>query len=219
MRILVVEDDKKLSGFLRKVLVEEGFDVDSGSTGPEALSLASGQKYDALVLDWMLPGKDGIEVCADLRRQGNATPILMLTARGETKDRVQGLDTGADDYLVKPFEIDELLARLRALLRRNQGAGKLQAGVIEVDRLQHKAWVKGAALTLTTREFALLSHLTQHADTVVSRVDLLSHVWETTVDPGSNLIEVHISRLREKLGEHAWMIETIRGAGYRLRSR
>jgi DNA-binding response OmpR family regulator len=201
------------------VLVEEGFDVDSGSTGPEALSLASGQKYDALVLDWMLPGKDGIEVCADLRRQGNATPILMLTARGETKDRVQGLDTGADDYLVKPFEIDELLARLRALLRRNQGAGKLQAGVIEVDRLQHKAWVKGAALTLTTREFALLSHLTQHADTVVSRVDLLSHVWETTVDPGSNLIEVHISRLREKLGEHAWMIETIRGAGYRLRSR
>lgn len=219
MRILVVEDDKKLSAFLRKVLVEEGFDVDSGATGPEALSLTASQKYDALVLDWMLPGKDGIEVCADLRRQGNTTPILLLTARGETKDRVQGLDTGADDYLVKPFEIDELLARLRALLRRNQGAGKLQAGVIEVDRLQHKAWVKGVALTLTTREFALLSHLTQHADTVVSRGDLLSHVWETTVDPGSNLIEVHISRLREKLGEHAWMIETIRGAGYRLRSR
>jgi len=218
-RILVVEDDKKLSGFLTRVLAEEGYTVELATTGTEAIQTTQKSSYDAIVLDWMLPEADGLQVCREIRSRGDTTPIIMLTARGETAEKVQGLDTGADDYMVKPFEIEELVARIRALIRRGQGTGKLRAGDLEVDRVAHRATLGGAPLALTSREYALLVYFMSNADAVVSRADLLSHVWETNLDPGSNLIEVHVSRLREKLGAQSWMIETVRGAGYRLRTR
>ncbi|MBL8611687.1 MAG: response regulator transcription factor [Myxococcales bacterium] len=218
-RILVVEDDKKLSGFLTRVLTEEGYTVDLATTGTEALGKTQGSPYAAIVLDWMLPEADGLAVCKDVRARGDATPILMLTARGETSEKVLGLDSGVDDYMVKPFEVEELVARVRALVRRSQGTAKLRAADLEIDRVAHRASLGGTPLSLTSREYALLVYLVAHADAVVSRGDLLTHVWETSLDPGSNLIEVHVSRLREKLGEKSWMIETVRGAGYRLRTR
>lgn len=218
-RILVVEDDKKLSSFLTRVLAEEGYAVDLAVTGTEAIAKTKGAPYAAIVLDWMLPEADGLTVCKDVRGRGDATPILMLTARGETAEKVQGLDTGVDDYMVKPFELEELVARVRALVRRGQGTPKLRAADLEIDRVAHRAALAGTPLSLTSREYALLVYLVAHADAVVSRTDLLTHVWETNLDPGSNLIEVHVSRLREKLGDKSWMIETVRGAGYRLRTR
>ncbi len=218
-RILVVEDDKKLSGFLTRVLAEEGYTVELATTGTEAIQTTQKASYDAIVLDWMLPEADGLQVCREIRSRGDTTPIIMLTARGETAEKVQGLDTGADDYMVKPFEIEELVARIRALIRRGQGVGKLRAGDLEIDRVAHRATLSGTPLALTSREYALLVYFMSNADAVVSRADLLSNVWETNLDPGSNLIEVHVSRLREKLGALSWMIETVRGAGYRLRTR
>lgn len=219
MKVLVVEDDKKLSRFLERVLTEEGYEVDLAITGTEALEKANGDGYDVVLLDWMLPEVDGLTICRQLRANGSLAPVLMLTARGETHDRVEGLNSGADDYLVKPFEVEELVARVRALVRRSAGVAKLRCGDIEIDRVGHRALMKGVPLSLTGREYDLLVHLMHHVDIVVTRADLLAKVWETNFDPGSNLIEVHVSRLREKLGEHAWMIETVRGAGYRLRSR
>lgn len=219
MKVLVVEDDKKLSRFLDRVLTEEGYEVDLAVTGTEALEKAKNDGYDVVLLDWMLPEVDGLTICRELRTRGSLAPVLMLTARGETHDRVEGLNSGADDYLVKPFEVEELVARVRALVRRSAGVAKLRCGDIEIDRVGHRALMKGVPLSLTGREYDLLVHLMHHVDNVVTRADLLAKVWETNFDPGSNLIEVHVSRLREKLGEHAWMIETVRGAGYRLRSR
>jgi DNA-binding response OmpR family regulator len=219
LKILVVEDDKKLARFLSRVLTEEGYVTDSASNGQEAIQQAESGVYDLIVLDWMLPETDGLHVCRELRRSGCAAPILMLTARGETRERVLGLDAGADDYMVKPFEVEEFVARVRALIRRTAGFGRLRCGDIEIDRVGHRALLKGQPLSLTSREYALLVHLVHHSDKIVTRTELLSRVWETNFDPGSNLIEVHVSRLREKLGDHAWMIETVRGSGYRLRSR
>jgi DNA-binding response OmpR family regulator len=218
MKIFVIEDDKKLNSFLVRVLSEEGYVVDAATSGADAARQAEVGTYDAIILDWMLPGLDGLSLCRELRRRGTLAPILMLTARGETHEKVLGLDAGADDYMVKPFEVEEFTARVRALLRRTHGFGKLRCGEIEIDRVGHRALLSGAPLALTSREYSLLLHLVHHADRVVTRTDLLSHVWETNFDPGSNLIEVHVSRLREKLGAFAWMIETVRGAGYRLRS-
>lgn len=218
MKILIVEDDAKLSRFLARVVAEEGYTPDTCASGADAVAQARTGLYELIVLDWMLPDLDGLAVCRELRRAGLTTPILMLTARGELRERVLGLETGADDYLVKPFEIEELLARIRALLRRSSGFSRIVCGDLEVDRMSRRALLRGAALDLTTREYALLLHLVLRAERVVPKSELLSHVWEMKFDPGSNLVEVHVSRLRDKLGEHAWMIETVRGVGYRLRT-
>lgn len=218
MKVLVVEDDPKVARFVVRVLSEEGFTVDLCRTGLDAVNQARTGLYDLLVLDWMLPDIDGLAVCRDVRVAGVVAPILMLTARGETKERVIGLESGADDYMVKPFQVEEFVARVRALLRRSAGFARVRCGDLEVDRVGHRAILSGEPMNLTSREYALLVYLLQKADHVVTRSELLAHVWETTFDPGSNLVEVHVSRLREKLGKHSWMIETVRGAGYRLRS-
>ena len=217
MKMLIVEDDEKVARFIARVLGEKGFVTDRCVNGTDAVRQATAVGYDVILLDWMLPDLDGLAVCRELRRSGTVTPILMLTARGEVRERVLGLEAGADDYIVKPFEIDELLARIQAVLRRTHGFGRMQIGPLEIDRLQRRVTLGGRALELTAREYALLLFLAHRADRVVARSELLSQVWSTQFDPGSNLVEVHISRLRDKLGEHAGMIDTVRGKGYRLR--
>jgi DNA-binding response OmpR family regulator len=166
----------------------------------------------------MIPDLNGLEVCRQLRRFGSSVPILMLTARDEVGERVLGLDAGADDYLVKPFEIQELLARINALLRRAQGHAVSSIGALTLDRAGRRVLVDGKALDLTVRELALLLHLAHRVDQVVTRTELLTQVWSIRFDPESNVVEVHMSRLREKLGRRQWMIETVRGRGYRLRT-
>jgi len=218
VKVLVVEDDTKLSRFLVRVLLEEGFAADTCATGSDVLTRAPSGTYDVIVLDRMLPDIDGLSVCRRLRQNGFTTPILMLTARGELRDRVLGFEAGADDYVVKPFEVEELVARIRSLTRRASGLLKLAVGQLEIDRIGREVKLGGAQLDLTTREYALLVDLVHHAGYVVSRADLLARIWGTSFDPGSNLVEVHISRLRDKLGDAAWMVETVRGAGYRLTS-
>ncbi len=218
MKILVVEDDIKLARFVTRLLVEEGYVADTCAEGQEAITRAQSGVYDAVVLDWMLPDIDGLSVCKALREQGCEIPVLMLTARGELRERVLGLRSGADDYLVKPFEIEELLARLDAILRRSVRKGLFRSGELVVDRLERRASLAGRALDLTDREMALLTHLVLRAGQVVTRSEILSRVWGMNFDPESNMIEVHVSRLREKLGDHASLIETVRGKGYRLRA-
>ena len=220
MKALVVEDDRKVARLLSRVLQEEGFVVDVCLTGADAEAQAASIGYDLVVLDWMLPEGDGLGVCRALRRAGLSVPILMLTARGEVAERVLGLDAGADDYLVKPFHVDEFLARVRALQRRTRGSvSRLSVSDLAIDRVQRTVHLRGTPVELTGREFALLAHLAQHADQVVSRTEHLAQVWDAHFDPGSNLVEVHISRIRDKLGDEAWRIETVRGQGYRLRTR
>lgn len=216
MRLLVVEDDLKLSRFLVRVFVEEGWAADACYRGGEAIEQASAGLYDLIVLDWMLPDIDGVSICRELRSRALRTPILMLTARGDLGEKVIGLEAGADDYLIKPFEIDELLARIRALVRRASGFPVLRIGAIEVDPLGRVVRLEERPIQLTSREYALLLHLVQHKEKVVTRTQLLVHIWGLSFDPGSNLVDVHISRLRQKLGHHASIIETVRGVGYRL---
>jgi DNA-binding response OmpR family regulator len=218
VKALVVEDNPKVARFLTRVLNDEGFVTDVCEDGDDALRQAKTGLYDLVVLDWMLPGKDGLSVCRELRKAGSSVPVLMLTARGELNERVLGLETGADDYLVKPFEVEEFLARVRAVLRRARGARRVQLGALELDVESRALLVAGAPVELTAREFALLLHLMQRVDDVVTRGELLSRVWNLQFDPGSNVVEVQIRRLREKLGAHASMIETVRGVGYRLRT-
>jgi len=219
MRILVVEDDQKLASFLGRVLSEEGYSVDRCTTGADAISQARTGVYELILLDWMIPDLDGLEVCRQVRRDGSPVPILMLTARDQVRERVLALDAGADDYLVKPFEIEELVARINALLRRAKGHSRMKLGPLDIDRAQRRVLLDGETLDLTTREMALLLHLAHRVDRVVTRSELLSQVWSIRFDPESNVVEVHISRLRDKLQRHAWMIETVRGRGYRLRTR
>jgi len=220
MRILVVEDDRKVAGFIEMGLREEGYAVDLARDGDEAIVLAHVNDYDAILLDLMLPKKNGLQVAAELRREGRTTPILMLTARDATEDVVRGLDAGADDYLTKPFKFDELLARLRALVRRG-GATRVEritAGPLELDRLKHQAYVGGRALDLTPREFQLLEHFMMHKDDVVRRTELLEKVWDMHFDPESNVVDVHVGNLRRKLREAGYdgLIRTVRGVGFRL---
>jgi DNA-binding response OmpR family regulator len=172
--------------------------------------------YDAILLDWMLPQFDGLHVCRTLRSSGCKTPIILLTARGETEEKVLGLDAGADDYLTKPFDLSELLARVRACTRRRGAENVVRVGPLVVDRSQRTTRVEGRALELTPREFALLSYLVRQAGRIVPRTELLSKVWEANFDPSSNVIDVHVRNLREKLGSQASMLETVRGVGYRL---
>ena len=216
--MLVIEDDPKLARLLTRVLQEEGYVVDGCSEGEPGLRQAQTGLYDLVVLDWMLPDLDGLSLCRRLRELGTSLPILMLTSRSDLSERVMALDAGADDYMIKPFEIEELLARVRALLRRVAGVGKTSVGPLSIDTRYRRATLGATPLDLTTREYDMLSHLARRADQIVTRSELLTHVWSTRFDPGSNLVEVHMSRLRDKLGHSAWMIETVRGSGYRLRA-
>jgi len=217
MKVLVVEDNKKLARFLQRALQEEGYVVDVIEDGSEAIERSSTIEYDLIILDWMLPSTDGIAVCKTLRDRGSGVPILMLTARAEVSERILGLDAGADDYLPKPFDLGELLARARALGRRGSGTdGVVRVGPLVLDRLERHATLNGQLVELTPREFALLTYLARECGRVVPRSELLRKVWETTYDPGSNVVDAHIKKLREKLGEHATLIETVRGVGYRI---
>jgi DNA-binding response OmpR family regulator len=219
VRVLVVEDDQKLASFLGRMLTEEGFTVDRCATGADALEQARTGVYDLVLLDWMIPDLDGLEVCRQIRRDGSMVPILMLTARDQVRERVLALDAGADDYLGKPFEIEELVARIHALLRRARGHARMKVGQLDIDRTQRRVLLDGKLLDLTSREMSLLLHLAHRVERVVTRSELLTQVWSIQFDPESNVVEVHVSRLRDKLGDHDWMIETVRGRGYRLRTR
>lgn len=216
LRVLLVEDDDALADFLLRVFAEEGFEATRCTMASEALEQIDRDERTVVVLDRMLPDRDGITVCAEVRRRGLDTAILMLTARGEVEDRVGGLDAGADDYLVKPFDVDELLARIRAL-RRRTGASVTKIGPLRLEWRQRAASIDGARLDLTSREFDLLAHLAGQPDRPAGRAELLEVVWQTRFDPGTNVVEVYINRLRNKLGEHATMLETVKGLGYRLR--
>jgi len=217
MKILVVEDNKKLASFLSRAFTEEGYAVDVVGTGVTAVQQIQALPYDLVVLDWMLPEMDGLAVCREVRQKGSHVPILMLTARAEVPERIAGLDAGADDYLAKPFDLGELLARVRALGRRASHAeSHLRVGQLVVDRSERRATIDGRRLELTPREFALLAYLAREAGRVVPRTELLAKVWETSFDPASNVVEVHMKNVRDKLGPHAALIETVRGVGYRL---
>jgi len=219
MKVLVVEDNKKLARFLQRALEEEGYSVDVVEEGGEAIERTTTIEYDLMILDWMLPGTDGLAVCKALRDRGSGMPILMLTARADVSERILGLDAGADDYLPKPFDLGELLARVRALGRRGSGTdGVVRVGPLVLDRLERHATLNGQPVDLTPREFALLTYLARECGRVVPRSELLRKVWETTYDPGSNVVDAHIKKVREKLGEHATLIETVRGVGYRIGS-
>lgn len=217
MKLLVVEDNKKLAQFLCRAFSEEGYIVDQLGDGSTAVRQIGAIAYDVVILDWMLPDLDGVSVCRELRARGDTTPILMLTARTEIGERILGLDAGADDYLPKPFDLGELCARTRALARRGRMAvATLRVGSLVVDRAERTAHVAGRKLELTPREFALLAQLAREAGRAVSRTDLLTKVWDMSFDPGSNVVEVHVKNLRDKLGDDARMLETVRGVGYRL---
>ncbi len=219
MKILVVEDNMKLARFLQRALQEEHYIVDVVEDGGAAIVQSSSIEYDLMILDWMLPKTDGLTVCRTLRARGSDTPILMLTARAEVAERIMGLNAGADDYLPKPFDLGELLARIRALGRRHAGTdGVLRVGPLELDRLERHATLDGHSVELTPREFALLTYLAKESGRVVPRTELLIKVWETQFDPGSNVVDAHIKKVREKLGEFSTLIETVRGVGYRFGS-
>jgi two-component system copper resistance phosphate regulon response regulator CusR len=222
MKILVVEDDRKVAGFIEQGLREEGYAVDVAKDGEEATTLAHVNDYDAILLDLMLPKKNGLQVASELRREGRRTPILMLTARDATEDVVRGLDAGADDYLSKPFKFDELLARMRALTRRGGAArlDRLSYGPLELDRLRHKARASGHVLDLTPREFQLLEHFMLHPEEVIRRTELLEKVWDMHFDPESNVVDVHVGNLRRKLKEADCdgLIQTVRGVGFCLKT-
>ncbi len=217
MKILVVEDDNKLARLLHQALKEEGFVVDTLEDGGDAIRRASSIEYDLIVLDWMLPGADGIAICRALRGRGSNTPILMLTARADISERIMALDAGADDYLPKPFDLGELLARTRALGRRRGGPdGVVKVGPLTLDRIERHTTLNGHPVELSPREFTLLTYLAKESGRVVPRSELLQRVWGTSDEPGSNVVDAHIKKLREKLGAFANLIETVRGVGYRV---
>jgi DNA-binding response OmpR family regulator len=216
LRILVVEDEERIASFLAKGLRAAGYAVDRAATGAEAVELGRSPHVDLIVLDLGLPDVDGSEVLRELRRAEVRTPVIVLSARSDIDDRIAGLNLGADDYLAKPFAFDELLARVRARLRR-VGADPgttIRAGDVELDLLTRRAAVGSRSVELTGREFALLETLLRHPNQVLSREQLLSRVWGLSFDPGSNLVDVYIGYLRRKLGEG--VVETVRGVGYRM---
>jgi DNA-binding response OmpR family regulator len=221
MRILVVEDERKVASFLEKGLREEGYAVDVAHDGDDGLLKALVHEYDLLILDVMMPGRSGFEVVRELRAKERATPVLMLTARGTERDVVLGLDAGADDYLAKPFGFDELLARVRALLRRGGAArpDRLLYDDIEMDRVRHVAVRGGERLDLTPKEFQLLEFFMMNPERVVRRTELLEKVWDLHFDPMSNVVDVHVGNLRRKLEREAngAQVHTVRGVGYVLR--
>jgi DNA-binding response OmpR family regulator len=222
MRLLLVEDDATISRVLLKGLREDQHVVDLAEDGPAGLDQAGGADYDAVVLDLMLPGLDGFEVCRTLRRQGNDTPVLVISARDAVRDRVRGLDCGADDYLVKPFAFEELLARLRALDRRGrnrQTARRLSYGPLTIDPVDHRVHLHGRPLSLTATEYRLLEYLVRRAESIVTRDQLAEYVWGGDFDPFSNVADVYVGYVRRKLQAAAPgpLIHTVRGLGYILK--
>ncbi len=222
MRVLVVEDEKKLASFLRKGLVEETFAVEVVHDGNEALDRIVSEAYDAIVLDIMLPQRDGLSILREMRRRHINTPVLLLSARGNVNERVEGLNLGADDYLPKPFSITEVVARVRALCRRASGehATVMQVSDLSLNVITREATRAGNKVDLTNREFALLEYLMAHAGRVITKTALCEHVWEHHFDTGTNVVEVCMQRLRRKIdeGNSTKLLQTIRGTGYSLRT-
>ncbi len=220
MRILLAEDDRRIANFIIKGLRENAYAVDATADGEDALYQAAINHYDVIILDVMMPVKDGFEVCRELRKEGVKTPVLMLTARDAVEDRISGLDDGADDYLTKPFEFGELLARLRALLRRSGEIRppKIIIEDLEIDTTAQTVRRGGREISLTTKEYTLLEYLAREKGKVVGRSDIAEHVWDENFDVFSNLIEVYVNRLRSKMDEgfNVQLIHTRRGAGYIL---
>jgi DNA-binding response OmpR family regulator len=221
MRVLVVEDEKKTASFIRKALQAEGFAVDVCQTGNDALTAASATPFDGIVLDIMLPGRDGLSVLKQLRKQENRTPVLLLSARGEVNERIEGLNAGADDYLPKPFVIAELVARVRAMGRRGSETKPplLRVGDLTLDTVSHRAQRGGKSFDLTAREFRLLEFLMRSSGRICGRMSIIEKVWDYDFDPGTNLVDVYIKRLREKIDEgfESKLLYTVRGVGYVLR--
>ena len=220
MRILVVEDNRRLNHSLKTSLLDDGYAVDAVFDGQEGQDFAELTPYDAIILDVMLPVKDGLTVCRALRQQRINTPVIMLTARDAVEARVQGLDSGADDYLIKPFAIDELRARLRALLRRDAPAksGQIEIGDLTIDPATHRVERCGRVIELTAKEFALLEYFARHPDQIVTRDMAESHIWSYDFNGTSNVVDVYVRRLRRKIDEpfEVKLLETVRGVGYRL---
>ncbi len=222
MRILVVEDERKVASFIKHGLEEERYIVETASDGITGLEMSMNNQFDAILLDVMLPGKDGFTILKELRDVGVSTPILMLTARGTTEDRVHGLDLGADDYLPKPFSFEELAARLRSILRRStpEKSTKLRCGDLMLDTVSHLAYRFGKEIELTTKEYALLEYLIRNKNRILSRSTITQHVWKHNFDPESNIIDVYVKRLRTKIEREDGskpLVQSIRGVGYRMR--
>jgi DNA-binding response OmpR family regulator len=221
MRILVVEDSRRLAGIIKRGLLEEGYAVDNAYDGEEAQYMAETTPFDLITLDVMLPKKDGVTVCRELRAKNVNIPILMLTAKDSIEDKVTGLDTGADDYLVKPFAFSELLARLRALMRRDvlPKVQKYQVGELSMDPQSREVWRDGQQVDLTAKEYAILEYFMRRPNAVVTRTMLGENVWDYEFDGISNIIDVYIRRIRRKIDREGQtsLIQTVRGAGYRLR--
>jgi two-component system OmpR family response regulator len=221
MKLLLIEDDKESAKYLMKGLREQGCVVDHCENGRDGLFMATTEKYDAMIIDRMIPEVDGITIIQTLRASGNETPMIILTALDKVEERVKGLKSGADDYLAKPYSFTELLARLEAITRRKAGekaVTKLTCGELEMDLLTRAVVRAGKEIELQAREFALLEYMMRNCGTVVTRTMLLEHVWDYNFDPQTNVIDVHISRLRQKIdkGFEKSMIQTLRGAGYKL---
>jgi len=221
MRILLVEDEKKIASFIERGLIEQRYTVDVAYDGDEGLYLAEINPYDLVILDVMLPGKDGFTICQELRKKNNDVPILMLTARDDVRDKIYGLDSGADDYLTKPFAFGEFLARVRVLLRRQQTGKttKLKVADLELDQLSHTVIRNGQEIELTSTEYALLEYLMIHAGQVVTRTMISEHVWDQDFDSYSNVINVYVNYLRRKVdtGFSQKLIHSVRGRGYMIK--
>jgi two-component system, OmpR family, response regulator len=222
MRALVVEDELKMAALIRRGLAEEGYAADVARTGEDAIWMAQATPYDAIVLDFMLPGRNGLEVCKTLRENGVWSPILMLTARDGVEDRVAGLDSGADDYLSKPFSFAELLARLRALTRRGptERPAVLEVGSLRLDPARRQAWRGETSIDLSAKEFSLLETFMRRPGEVLTRLDLLDHAWDFAYENKSNVVDVYVRYLRGKIDRPFGLasLETVRGVGYRLRA-
>ena len=222
MHILIVEDEQRLAGLLRRVLTEERHAVDVAHDGVEGLDLAASDTYDLVILDLMLPELDGLELCRRMRAEGADAPVLMLTARGAVEDRVAGLNAGADDYLVKPFAMEELLARVNALLRRRgrdlDAVPDLRVGDLTLDLVRHEARRAGRTVELTAKEFALLEYLMRHPGQALSRARITDHVWRYDLEALSNVVDIYIHYLRDKIdrGFDRPLIKTVRGVGYKI---
>ena len=221
VKVLVIEDEKKIASFLRRGLEAQGFVVEHAANGDDGYALATTRPYDALVLDIMLPGRDGLSILRNLRERKISVPVILLTARSELNERLEGLNLGADDYLTKPFHIEELIARLHAVTRRASGASQSILAVADLKmNLLTRAVTRGdTAIALTAREFSLLEHLMRSPGRVLTRVEICERVWDYNFDPGTNLVEVYVQRVRKKVDEGfaTKLIETIRGVGYRIK--
>jgi DNA-binding response OmpR family regulator len=217
MRMLLVEDEKGVANFIKKGLEEEYYTIDHAKDAEEALLFFDGNNYDLIILDVMMPGMNGFELCKKIRKRGIQTPVLMLTARDAVKDKVQGLDSGADDYLTKPFSFEEFLARVRALLRRKQDTlTEFTYGALKIDAVSHRVHAGGKEIILRPKEFAILVYLVKNKGRVLSRTQILENIWGYDFNPNTNIVDVHINSLRERLKEHglSGFIRSVRGVGY-----